>query len=364
MSSGVGGIPATEQRGSEQPAEQIHKEGTNYIKESLQSTQRTGEDQAQGNGMSASHSTPPPIREQPPASNPGSDDPTGGIPTGAGGVSGSAHVESPVPNEEQGIINTVKSFLGLSISEEKKAEDTPQSWNAGEITAMAGVGASTAAPAVAVAASRTGNTSYSQNVNDRAVSSAATNSAASDVSPLHNRSTDTAAANFSGAEPLSASGITGQSASLGPLPSTLGTTEPRENAGRFVDAGSHLNSGSGPDFSVQESVKSHSKGPSALGASTLSKSHADYTNTDTQVRQQQGEHPDEKSDHKPPKPADQGNTGKGKLENPDAIPSAGGEKLGEKHWGESQIVPENPKPRASEAGISSSVGQPTCESLR
>ncbi|KAK5727901.1 hypothetical protein LTR17_012324 [Elasticomyces elasticus] len=45
--------------------------------------------------------------------------------------------------------------------------------------------------------------------------------------------------------------------------------------------------------------------------------------------------------------------------NEDAIPTAGGIKLGSKHWGESQIVPDNPKPRASEAGISSSEGQPT-----
>ena len=37
-------------------------------------------------------------------------------------------------------------------------------------------------------------------------------------------------------------------------------------------------------------------------------------------------------------------------ENVDAIPTAGGEKLGQKHWGESKIVPENPKP---EAGVAS-----------
>ena len=37
-------------------------------------------------------------------------------------------------------------------------------------------------------------------------------------------------------------------------------------------------------------------------------------------------------------------------ENVDAIPTAGGEKLGAKHWGESKIVPENPKPSA---GVSS-----------
>jgi len=46
-------------------------------------------------------------------------------------------------------------------------------------------------------------------------------------------------------------------------------------------------------------------------------------------------------------------------ENTDAIPTAGGIKLGQKHWGESSIVPDNPKPRASDAGVSSVDGQPT-----
>lgn len=45
-----------------------------------------------------------------------------------------------------------------------------------------------------------------------------------------------------------------------------------------------------------------------------------------------------------------------KRENKDAIPTAGGIKLGEKHWGESDIIPENPKPRNE--NISSSSGQP------
>lgn len=64
-------------------------------------------------------------------------------------------------------------------------------------------------------------------------------------------------------------------------------------------------------------------------------------------------------DHKPPQPA----SGKPhKLENESAIPTAGGERLGEKHWGESGMVPDMPEPRASEAGVSSTEGQPTRES--
>ena len=40
-------------------------------------------------------------------------------------------------------------------------------------------------------------------------------------------------------------------------------------------------------------------------------------------------------------------------ENADAIPTAGGERLGEKHWGESKMVPDLPKKRDEE-----SQGQP------
>lgn len=71
------------------------------------------------------------------------------------------------------------------------------------------------------------------------------------------------------------------------------------------------------------------------------------------------------------KPAKTGASG-GKLDNPDAIPTAGGERLGKKHWGESKIVPENPPRRESAvaneeakkagkqgaAGVSSADGQP------
>lgn len=61
------------------------------------------------------------------------------------------------------------------------------------------------------------------------------------------------------------------------------------------------------------------------------------------------------TEHKKPQMGDP-NHRKGGLENKDAIPTAGGEKLGEKHWGESKIVPDNPKPQDS--GVASKEGQP------
>jgi hypothetical protein len=65
---------------------------------------------------------------------------------------------------------------------------------------------------------------------------------------------------------------------------------------------------------------------------------------------------DPPNDEKPPKPADgKPTTGKG-IENRDAIPTAGGEKLGEKNWGESNFVPDDPQ--AKSAGVASKDGQP------
>ncbi|KAK3072609.1 hypothetical protein LTR53_006519 [Teratosphaeriaceae sp. CCFEE 6253] len=47
-------------------------------------------------------------------------------------------------------------------------------------------------------------------------------------------------------------------------------------------------------------------------------------------------------------------------ENRDAIPTAGGEKLGQRHWGESKIVPDvPPRQEAERPGVSSADGQPT-----
>lgn len=44
---------------------------------------------------------------------------------------------------------------------------------------------------------------------------------------------------------------------------------------------------------------------------------------------------------------------------PPNIPTAGGERIGTKHWGESKIIPDNPKPTAE-----NSAGQPDGESIR
>ena len=84
----------------------------------------------------------------------------------------------------------------------------------------------------------------------------------------------------------------------------------------------------------------------------------EVTSKDNQ-QEQQGQQDQEKSEGDKTKASASGGR---TQENREAIPTAGGEKLGEKHWGESQIVPDNPKPKPEEqdkAGVASSEGQPT-----
>ena len=353
--SGVGGIPNTEadsSRGNESTPQQIHQEGAQYVREATQANQQSMSNaQSSGEGTtgtSFSRSVPEPIREQPPASNPGADDPTGGIGKDAGGVSGSAYIESPVQNEEQGIVNTVKQFLGLSVTEEKRAEDTQPAWNDGSVTALSGIGATTAAPAVALAAA-SGSADHQQSNKGAFTAEIPDRTKPSTLSNTEPRS----AAGYSistgpdyddnrRSVPLE-SNRTSDNSTTTPLPSTL-TNPAYSEADPAVTAGSHSTK-TGADSSSSTANRMEDSEP------RHQQSHEHHASNESGS----GEHGhSEKSEEK---------KHGAKAENPDAIPTAGGEKLGEKHWGESQIVPELPPKRNSDAGqgVSSSAGQPNCE---
>lgn len=70
---------------------------------------------------------------------------------------------------------------------------------------------------------------------------------------------------------------------------------------------------------------------------------------------EKGEESKNSSDEKPAKQQDHSHDSQ--RENKSAIPTAGGETLGQKSWGTSKVVPDNPKPRES-TQISSEEGQP------
>lgn len=120
--------------------------------------------------------------------------------------------------------------------------------------------------------------------------------------------------------------------------------------GRDTARGSGVGSGVGLDSSRQSGAGLDS----SRGSGSVSGSGAGLTSDEPsragERSEVQGSEEHTESHHDSNKTA-------AKRENKDAIPTAGGIKLGEKHWGESDIVPENPKPRADE-NISSSSGQP------
>ncbi|KAK4498797.1 hypothetical protein PRZ48_009307 [Zasmidium cellare] len=117
--------------------------------------------------------------------------------------------------------------------------------------------------------------------------------------------------------------------------------------------------------STTEQVKEAVTGDSTANTGTVAASTTEPVQTETQTEPESSDtKPIEPTDtsgdssHKPPAPA-----GGKPPENREAIPTAGGERLGDKHWGESKIVPENPKANTenSAPGVASSEGQPTEE---
>ncbi|KAF2164115.1 hypothetical protein M409DRAFT_56827 [Zasmidium cellare ATCC 36951] len=115
--------------------------------------------------------------------------------------------------------------------------------------------------------------------------------------------------------------------------------------------------------STTEQVKEAVTGDKAANTGTVAASTTEPAQTSTQPETSDTK-PIEPTDtsgdseHKPPAPA-----GGKPPENREAIPTAGGERLGDKHWGESKIVPDNPKAKTEESapGVASSEGQPTDE---
>lgn len=111
-------------------ADKIHQEGAEYIKDTLEQRHET---QGTSLGTDAAAAAPrkdtsiPPAK--PPASNPGADDPTAGIPKGSGGLSSTAAVDSPVQSKRNSIFGTLRGFFGIEKKEKEAADADPK--NAG-----------------------------------------------------------------------------------------------------------------------------------------------------------------------------------------------------------------------------------------
>ncbi|KAI7191979.1 hypothetical protein KC317_g4730, partial [Hortaea werneckii] len=207
----------------------------------------------------------------PPSTNPSAEDPSGGIPQGAGGVSSSAHKMSPVEgvvgheNEGQksGLLGSTLAYLGLGGSGGSRAPTQPDTE----------VGQNADAP--------------------------------------H--------------QPTSGSGISGGSGAAAAGAGALG-------AGRVAAAAA---TAAGKDN--EQSAETESTPTSSGGKEEASKPQSEESSSAK---------PQEKTSH----------DHDSQRENRDAIPLAGGEKIGGKAWGSSKVVPDNPKPRES-TQVSSEEGQ-------
>jgi hypothetical protein len=256
---------------------QIHDEGIAHINAKLDETIVPAD---------ATASTSAALPTEPPASNPGAEDPSGGISAGAGGVSGAAHKDVPNPNttatgatgpnneKRKSVIGTFKGFLGLdkrSKSNTAAADDTY-------------VGAATAAVTAAAA------------------SVTATAAAATETVQQY---TGTAATT-----------TTEEKKDIGYEPSTAANTEPIAAAGTTV-----AEPAAQPTDKVTTEEVAESADPTSKKADVENE-----VNTDGAA-------------NKPPQEAS-GNPAT--RTNPDAIPTAGGKKVGEDTWGESEVIPEVP----------------------
>ncbi|SMR54607.1 unnamed protein product [Zymoseptoria tritici ST99CH_3D1] len=348
----------------------------------------------------------------PPASNPGHDNPTAGIPEYGGGLSSTAYIESPVQNGsttattedgETGIVASLKNMLGLGgaaatsstdneqtslpSNEPVRAEDKGPAEDATTATAVTATGAATA---IATAVGTGTYLNYRDGEKDTAVSPAASN-----TTTLPDRSVGQSPATTNSASTLddsastldnsastldnsastldnSASTLDNSASTLDNSASTLDISGPPASAASTLD-----NSASTPDISAPPASAASHTDPIAPTADSLPDHTSSTTNTTSTAQDPSSQEEDStnttgQKEHKPPIAASSGHPppsssdpapheaehsekhhavgGRtGNVENVDSIPTAGGERLGDKHWGESKVVPDDPK--AQGAGV-------------
>lgn len=276
---------------TDRSADKIHADGTKHI---IDRVFGEGDQAGQGTATSAENSKPEPVATpKPPASNPGADDPTGGIPKDAGGVSVAAHVGSPTTGKEKrkSIIGQLKGLF-LGGDKEREASEAGTATQGGTSTAAVAAGATGTGVAAGQAV----------DLPDRTKSDAADKSTMQQVKEA----------------------VTGnKEANTGTTAAALTETKQETN-----------------DTKMEESKEAPKEESTEEPKSTS-----------------------EDNENKAPAPSQSGGR---QLEHRDAIPTAGGERLGDKHWGESKIVPDNPAAKKAEEssgqGVSSAEGQPTGES--
>ncbi|KAH9826228.1 hypothetical protein Tdes44962_MAKER03612 [Teratosphaeria destructans] len=248
-----------------------------------------------------------------PSSNPGAGDYSSGISRGAGGVSGAGAVNSPatgsMQQDQQGVAGTVNNYLGYDNTsgaqeplQARNVEDY-RSGDAGSDLSNRGEAAGLGAGTLGAGAAGAGASQYDRDTRDQSYNASSTAGTSYRDSPATQK----------------------ESTTMGSAPER--ETEAGSGAPRPTD--SDVTTGAPPT----EAADPTSKVPVDRSAGSNDKT--------------------EEGRDKPKKVSDREAATR---ENIDAIPTAGGEKLGEKHWGESKRVPDVPAKR-DDAGISSEDGQ-------
>ena len=282
------------------------------------------------------------VNQTVPSSNPGSDDPSGGIATGSGGVSSAAYVLSPVPNEQKSVVQSVQSTVGtavetvysylpslasLSLGGGKTEEQETKSAGGEQEAAVAGGAAAAAAAAAAAstAAATTERDAVPTDSTDQSASATAKDVTMADSDPKEDvTKSDTAHEEAKALDYEKSSDVT--------------NTDTANEEAKALDQ-EKSSDVTNIDKPKEESIVKEDTEAPAPGVG----------NEGSEVKKPEGDSGD--SEQKKPT---------GAKENRDAIPTAGGERLGDKHWGESKVVPDAPPKRESEGGpqVSSSEGQP------
>lgn len=291
-----------------------------------------GSSDAQQSGTGEGTATTEIQSPQPPASNPGADNPTGGISEGAGGLSSTAHIESPVPNQETGLLSTVKNMFGLGKTEEIKAEDKGPAEDAttAPSTSLLAGGAATAGAGVAAVGLGSSSTGAAGTTQTTSTSSDLPSGSQGGTYLNYQQAGNTETPAFPSSQTL-------------PIRSTPGGQLPSES-------------------SSSTKTDTTTKATESTTDRTTSSTTDNDNSSDKMTEESGDKERTEPKTHKPPQPADGKPSGRVGMENVDAIPTAGGKRLGEENWGESKIVPDDPKPKSDDKGISSEAGQPTGKS--
>lgn len=286
----------------------------------------------------------------------GSEATSGGLPSGAGGVSSTAYTGSPVTTEEQkpGVVDqtveTVRNYLGsLGFGGESNQESVGTAATEDRHAGREASGGVVAGTAAAVSAATAAVVSSSSDSSDKKQTTSG--GTWLNYSPGQSRTEEPPAADYI---PVPVASDSREAAT-----STSAVAGSREGA--MADASaqrdeSNVTSGT-PDPGVDDSMSS---GQTSKPAAVPDASKDDSLPSSEQGAKSGETNESVKEEAKEAKEGDSENKSAGKsgaagsMENRDAIPTAGGEKLGEKHWGESKIVPEVP-PKTE--GVSSADGQ-------